>query len=72
MRPLPDLTDEAAMLRRGRMSALGAARNEALQALRDAFTHAQSAEYRDLPAALEAMQAPIERLRTVAAMWETA
>lgn len=51
MKPLPDLTDDAAMIRRGRQSALMSARNEAAQALRDAAVAAQSCKPTDVSAA---------------------
>lgn len=41
MKPLPDLDDTAAMVKRGRASVLFAARKEAIEMLRDAHTAMQ-------------------------------
>lgn len=71
MKPPPDLADEAAMLRRGRSSALFSARKEAIDILRDAHTALQSGEFG--PAlALNARIArnAADRLLTLAAMWD--
>ena len=70
MRPLPELNDEAAMLLRGKRSALGSARNDAAEALRDACTAVQSADWPLLRAAAERSSAASERLLTLAALWE--
>jgi hypothetical protein len=69
MRPLPDINDEAAMLERGRKSALWSARNEACEVLRDACTACQSADIGDVskPAADAAKAA--QRLIEVATLW---
>ena len=69
MKPLPRIDDEPAMLDRGRRSALGSARNDAASALRDAAVRVQSADWPELIDAVDAMTAPAERLRTLAAMW---
>lgn len=69
MRPLPDINDDAAMIQRGKRSALGAARNDAAEALRDACTHVQTAEWGELKDAARKAQAAAERLQTIAAMW---
>ena len=69
MKPLPRLDDEAAMLTRGKRSALGSARNDAAEALRDAVVGVQSADWAELRAAVDRLTAPAERLRTLAAMW---
>jgi Arc/MetJ family transcription regulator len=69
LRPLPDLTDDAAMAKLGRMSAIGSARNAAANALRDANTAVQTADWGDLAAAADAAIQAAERIKTVAAMW---
>ena len=69
MRPLPDINNEAAMLERGRRSALGSARNEAAEALRDACTLVQSSQWDELEEAASSAIAAAERLKTLAAMW---
>lgn len=70
MKPLPDISNEAAMLERGKRSAVASARNDAAEALRNACTLCQSAAWPDLRQhAQEAIEAA-ERLKTVAAMWE--
>ena len=69
MKPIPDIANDAAMLLRGKRSALGTARNEAAEALRDAMVHVQSADWHELHAAIDALTAPAERLKTLAAMW---
>ena len=43
MRPLPNLSDEAAMIKRGRRSAVMSARNEGCEAIRDAAVRCQTA-----------------------------
>jgi Sec-independent protein translocase protein TatA len=70
MKPLPNLSDDAAMLLRGKRSALGSARNEAAQALRDASTLAQAADWERLPDVADQAVAAAERLKTLAAIWE--
>ena len=69
MNPLPNLNDEAAMLARGKRSALASARNEAAEALRDACTRLQGATWQDLAEAAEDARQASERLKTLAAMW---
>lgn len=69
MKPLPNLNDEPAMLERGKRSALGSARNEAAEALRDATTAVQSSDWRDLYESASKAQDAAERLMTIAAMW---
>jgi hypothetical protein len=72
MKPPPDLNDEAAMLKRGRVSALYSARKEAIELLRDAFTAMQQGGGEFGPAlALNARIArdAADRLLTLAAMW---
>lgn len=70
MKPLPKLDDEAAMLLRGRRSAVASARNEAAEELRDACTQVQGADWQDLYAAACRADEACERLKTLAAMWE--
>ncbi len=69
MKPLPNINDEAAMLERGKRSALHAARQDAAQALRDASTLVQGAEWHELRGHAEAARQAAERLLTLAAMW---
>lgn len=67
---LPDFDDTGAMAARGRRSALMKARNEAAEALRDAFMACQTA---DFPEVAEPAQRAIEaaqRLQAVAVLWE--
>lgn len=45
MKPLPNINDEAAMLLRGKRSAIGAARKEAVESLRDMLTFMQSEQW---------------------------
>ena len=69
MKPIPRIDDDAAMILRGKRSALGSARNEAAEALRDAAVGVQSADWHDLRSAVDGLTEPAERLRTLAAMW---
>ena len=69
MRPLPDINDEAAMLQRGKRSALAAARTEATKGLRDAYTMADGAEWELLEDAARVCRDYSDRLMTLAAMW---
>jgi len=69
MRPPPNLNDEQAMLKRGRRSALGAARKEATEALRDALVAIQSAGWDTLRDEAAAAHGAADRLMTLAAMW---
>lgn len=70
MRPLPNLDDEAAMLKRGRLSAIYAARKEAAETLRDAFTLMQSNDWADMAAHARVAKDAADRLITLAAMLE--
>ncbi len=69
MKPLPNIADEAAMMLRGRQSALRGARADATQELRDAYTLAQGADWHELRKHAEAARAAAERLLTLAALW---
>ena len=69
MKSIPNLDDTNAMLTKGKRSALGTARNDAAEALRDAMVHVQAADWHELHAAVDALTAPAERLKTLAAMW---
>lgn len=69
MRALPDIHDEQAMLLRGRQSALGSARKEAAEALRDACTMVQGADWDHLGKHAEDALKAADRLKTLAAMW---
>ena len=68
MKPLPDVNDEAAMILRGKRSAIGAARKEAVETLRDMLTFMQSDQWNR--AHVEAANKATERLLTLQAMWE--
>jgi len=68
MKPLPDVNDEAAMLLRGKRSAIGAARKEAVETLRDMLTFMQSDQWNR--SHVEAASKATERLLTLQAMWE--
>jgi len=72
MKPPPDLNDEAAMIKRGRASALFSARKDAIETLRDAFTALQSGpEFGpQLAANAEVAKSVADRLITLAAMWD--
>lgn len=70
MKPIPRLDDESAMILRGKQSALGSARNDALACLRDSVTRAQGCDWEHLPAFADEAMASAERLKTLAAMWE--
>lgn len=69
MKPLPNINDEPAMLLKGKRSALSSARNDATEALRDALTAVNSADWRELYAKAGDAQDAAERLMTIAAMW---
>lgn len=69
MRPLPDLNDSAAMVRRGQRSAIAAARKDAAETLRDAHTLMQSRDWQDLETHARIALAAAERLVTLAVMW---
>ena len=69
MKTIPRLDDDAAMIKRGRQSALGSARNDAAQSLRDAAVHAQGADWAALPTIADDAIAAAERLKTLALMW---
>ncbi len=69
MKPLPKLDDDAAMLARGRRSAIHAARNEACEALRDAVVACQSMPIGESDKCLDDAEAAIKRLRDIAALW---
>lgn len=69
MKPLPDLTNTEAMAAIGRRSALGRARGEASEALRDACTLCQSAAWEELAGCAEIAATAAERLALLAAEW---
>jgi len=71
MKPLPDLTDEAAMLSRGKRSVLTSARNEAAEALRDACTAVQSADISQLRERARVVKEIAQRLLEIVDLWET-
>ena len=70
MKPLPRLEDEAAMLERGRRSALAATRNDAEAALRDAYTALTAADWPELAGSLAKVDACVARLHWVAEQWQ--
>jgi len=69
MKPLPNLNDEEAMLLRGRRSALASARNEAAEALRDACTLIQGADFDEVGKLAAEVMEIAERLRVIATKW---
>lgn len=69
MKPLPNLNDEAALILRGKRSALSEARREATQRLRDAYTVLDGSEWVALEDAARVCRDYSERLMTLAAMW---
>jgi hypothetical protein len=69
MKPLPNLDDQAAMLLRGKRSALAAARNEATIELRDAYTLMESCEWSELEARLDRVQFAVQRLVVINGLW---
>lgn len=69
MKPLPNISDEAAMIHRGKMSAISTARKDAAEVLRDATTLVQAAEWSELPHHARTARDAAERLLTLAAMW---
>jgi predicted ATPase len=70
MRALPDTNDSEAMILAGKRSVIGRARKEACEALRDACTFCQSAEWGDITQHAEQARAASERLKTLDAMWQ--
>lgn len=71
MKALPNLEDEAAMLARGRRSALYEARKEALEALRDAYTLLAGADWYEMRERLAAVSSATLRLETCCTLWES-
>ena len=69
MKPLPNIDDEAAMLLRGKRSALAAARNDAEASLRDAYTLLQSAEWDELETRLTTVNACVAQIGTINNLW---
>ena len=69
MTPLPNLNDDTAMLLRGRRSALASARNEAAEALRDACTLIQGADFDEVGKLAAEVMEIAERLRVIATKW---
>jgi hypothetical protein len=70
MKPLPDLTDEPAMLLRGKRSALREARTETIKAMRDAYTHTESCDWEMLASNASGVKALAERLLDIAQQWD--
>jgi hypothetical protein len=71
MKPLPNFTDEAAMILRGKRSALAEARRQATEGLRDAYNAAQSADWNDLEQCAQVCGEYSARLATLASMWRS-
>lgn len=71
MKPLPNLDDEAAMLMRGRRSALAASRNEAEQELRDAYTALTGSDWPQYRERLLKVSDCVARLDAVIGLWES-
>lgn len=69
MKPLPNLSDDAAMILRGKRSALAASRAEATAALRDAYTSLDGCAWPELGPRAEIAGACIARLLAVVGMW---
>ena len=70
MKAMPDLDNEADMLKRGRRSAIASARKEAAETLRDAYTLMQSHDWADLSTHARVAREAADRLITLAAMWD--
>lgn len=70
MKPLPALDNEAAMLRKGRESAIWTARREAMETLRDAYTAAQSDDWTQLGVSMSTVKEAAERLMLLSVMWD--
>lgn len=70
MKPLPNINDEPAMLKRGKLSAIASARNDAFNELRDAVTLIQSAQGHDIEPLVNRVKAAVDRVATLAAMWD--
>jgi hypothetical protein len=70
VKPIPNITDEAAMLLRGKQSAIASARKDAAETLRDACTHVQTAAWDELPKHAKEARDAADRLLTLAAMWD--
>lgn len=69
MKPIPDINDEAAMLLRGKRSALASARNEATAELRDAYTLMEACEWGELNERLARVRSSVERLGVISVLW---
>lgn len=69
MKPLPDLDDTGTMAARGRRSALMSARNEAAEALRDAFMDCQKAPIEEVADPARAAIEAAQRLIEVSTLW---
>lgn len=69
VKPLPNINDAAAMIERGKRSALASARKEAHELLRNAAVNSQPATWDDLTAHADIAETAAARLKTLAAMW---
>ena len=70
MKPLPDLDNADAMIKRGRLSAIGAARKEAAESLRDQCTILQGCSWDAIQHHAPVAKDALDRLLTLAAMWD--
>jgi hypothetical protein len=69
MKPIPNISDDAAMALRGRRSALSAARNECASLIRDQCTFLQSCDWDEIPKHVPDLKDYADRLMTLHAMW---
>jgi hypothetical protein len=69
MGPIPDITDDAKMLTRGKRSTVTKARNEACEALRDACVRVQSASWEEAHIHTAKAIEACNRLDALAALW---
>lgn len=67
MKPLPDLTNQAAMAAIGQRSILRTARNDVCEALRDAYVQAQRTEPGDMGSIAALLRPLIERMQEIEA-----
>lgn len=65
MKPFPDLEDAEAVAKRGRMSLLASARNEAEASLRDTYTWMTGSTWDDLPPSIARLREAIDRLQAI-------
>ena len=70
MKPLPDFSDLELMAARGRRSILMQARNETIEALRDAYTELQGSDIGSMTEICGKMRSLLDRLGDIGARWE--